>query len=118
MHVVRVHAVVHGNVGVGSAGGAAGRSGVHGDGKRRTGGIILRDGAAVVGGSGDGDVYRGGAVGEAHNGVGGTARRSGFGLHLDTRDDDGFVGSPSGAGPSGSQRAGEKNVLLGARIAI
>ncbi len=75
----------------------------------------MRDGSAVVRGCGDRDVHRRRAVGEPDDSVGGAAARRGFGLHLHARHSYGFVRRPGRARPCGSERAGEKDVLLAAR---
>jgi len=61
---------------------AAAVCGLHCDGQRGAGGIILRDRAAIVGRSGNGDVHGCGAIGEPDDGVGGAAARRGFRLHV------------------------------------
>ena len=78
----------------------------------------MRDSTAVVRGRGNRHVNRRRAVGKPDDRVCGATGGRGFGLHLHARDGDGFVGGPSGAGPGGSQRAGQEDVLLSARTVI
>src|SRR5579862_3701267 len=103
-----LHFVLDQGVDVGWRSGATGGGGLYADGEGRARGIVLRDGAGIVGSGGDGDVDRGGAVGEANDGVGRATRRRGFGLHLETSDGDGLVENDGRTGPSGGERAGEK----------
>src|SRR5882762_6186437 len=110
-----LHAVLHYDVAVGGAGGAAGGGGLHGDGQRCAGRIILRDGTAIVGRGADGEVNRRSAISEPDDGVGGAATRRGFRLHLQTCNGDGFVRRPSRASPRGRQCPGQEDILLATR---
>src|SRR5579885_1103694 len=77
-----LHFELDDGVGVGGSGGAACRSCLYGEREHGAGGVILRDGAGVVGRGGNGHVLSGRAVGQPHDGVRRAARWRGLGLDL------------------------------------